>query len=137
MSSGSASGDRAVIVPESPRNPDALGYGDPVEIREHAQGPALQADLLRVEEQGRSLLAKSALLLASLLLFALGVVGWLIPVLTGIPFYLAGVVTLGMSSRRIARAVNRGERRLPEPWRRGLRRVLHRRRAGADSDSLA
>jgi len=108
-----------------------------METREDVREPGLHADLLRVDERQRSVLAKSALLVAALLLFALGLIGWLVPVFTGIPFYLAGLVTLGMSSRRAARRINGWERRLPESWRRGLRRVLHRRGAKAGDDALA
>lgn len=54
--------------------------------------------------------------------FALGVVFWLIPVVTGIPFYVAGLLLLGMASERARQWINRLERRLPLAWRRRLRR---------------
>jgi hypothetical protein len=59
---------------------------------------------------------------AGVLLLAGGVVGWLIPVMTGIPFLVAGAVVLGLATRRGASVVNALERRLPERWRRKLRR---------------
>lgn len=55
-----------------------------------------------------------------------GVVGWLIPVVTGIPFYAAGFVLVGLASERARRWVNRLEARLPERTRRALRAGLVR-----------
>jgi uncharacterized membrane protein YbaN (DUF454 family) len=59
-------------------------------------------------------------------MFALGIVGWLIPVVTGIPFLVFGLVLLGMSSQRAREWINRAERRLPLRWRRRLRAGLQR-----------
>ena len=56
--------------------------------------------------------------------FALGVVGWLIPVITGIPFYAAGLVFLGLASVRTRRFINRMERKLSETTRRRMRRII-------------
>jgi hypothetical protein len=56
--------------------------------------------------------------------FALGVVGWLIPVVTGVPFYAAGLVFLGLASDRVRHGVNRLERRLAEGTRRRIRSLL-------------
>jgi hypothetical protein len=43
---------------------------------------------------------------------------------TGLPFWVAGLVLLALSSRVAVRVLNGGERRLPERWRLGLRRAL-------------
>lgn len=59
-------------------------------------------------------------------LLLLGMVGWLLPVVTGIPFYLAGFVVLAMTSDRVREMINRLDARLPERRRRGVRRVLRR-----------
>jgi hypothetical protein len=56
--------------------------------------------------------------------FVLGIVGWLVPVVTGIPFYIAALILLGVASDRVRRAINRMERRLPERIRRKLREAL-------------
>lgn len=58
--------------------------------------------------------------------FLLGVLGWLVPVVTGIPFYLVGLVLLGMASDRVLGWINRLERTLPVGWRLALRRGLRR-----------
>ena len=63
---------------------------------------------------------------AALVFFAAGVVGWLIPVVTGIPFYAAGLVFLGLASDRTRRFINRLERRLAESTRRKIRRLIAR-----------
>jgi uncharacterized membrane protein YbaN (DUF454 family) len=59
--------------------------------------------------------------------FALGVVGWLIPVVTGLPFYVLGLILLGLVSDRMRRLVNSMERRLPEAVRRRVREAIARR----------
>ncbi len=64
--------------------------------------------------------------LAALVFFVLGIVGWLIPVLTGMPFYAAALVLLALSSDRVGDWINRMERRLPRRMRLGIRRVLTR-----------
>lgn len=61
---------------------------------------------------------------AAVVCFALGVVGWLIPVITGIPFYAAGLVFLGLASDRTRRFINRMERRLSESTRQRMRRLI-------------
>ncbi len=58
--------------------------------------------------------------------FGLGVVGWLIPVVTGIPFYVAAIVLLAMASERARGWVNTLERRLAHDTRVAMRRWLHR-----------
>ena len=64
--------------------------------------------------------------IGAVILFALGIVGWLIPVVTGLPFYALGLVLLGMSSQRVREWINHAERRLPIHWRRRLRATLRR-----------
>jgi hypothetical protein len=57
---------------------------------------------------------------------ALGLVGWLVPVVTGIPFYAAALVLLGLASARARAWINRAEGALPRRMRVGLRRGLRR-----------
>ncbi len=80
----------------------------------------------------RGVVARAALLVAALALFALGVVGWLIPVMTGIPFWIMGFLVLGMASRRAARWINRQEGRLPRRMRLLLRPGHRRRKKAGD-----
>jgi len=83
-------------------------------------------DLLREHEGHRPLWLRGLYVLGALVCVALGIAGWLIPVMTGIPFYAAVVVLLGLASDRVRRAINRLERRLAESTRRRIRRLLAR-----------
>lgn len=67
-----------------------------------------------------------ALLALALGFVALGIVFWLLPVVTGLPFYLLALLTAGIASRRVAGWINRQERRLPRRWRLLLRPKLRR-----------
>lgn len=57
----------------------------------------------------------------------LGIVGWLVPVVTGLPFYAAALVLLAVASERVRGWINRLERRLPRAARLALRRAVGRR----------
>jgi hypothetical protein len=57
---------------------------------------------------------------------AAGVFGWLVPVVTGIPFYGGGAVLLALARPAAVRWINGLERRLPERWRRRLRRAVRK-----------
>ena len=72
----------------------------------------------------RPLWKRALYVLGALVCFALGVVGWLIPVVTGLPFHAAGLVLLGLASSRVARWINRLERRLPHRVRVQLRKWI-------------
>ena len=88
--------------------------------------PADLPDLLTSDGKKRPAWARAVCLASATLFFLLGMVGWLIPVVTGIPFYLVALVLLGMASDRVLHAINRLERRLPDRWRRELRRAAGR-----------
>jgi hypothetical protein len=81
-------------------------------------------DLLRAQDGRHPVWLRIIFLAAAVVCFALGVVGWLIPVVTGIPFYAAGLVFLGLASDRTRRFINRMERRLSENTRRRMRRLI-------------
>ena len=66
-------------------------------------------------------------LVVGVICIALGVVGWLVPIVTGIPFYILGAWLLGLASVRVRHAINALERKLPA----GLRRRLRRPEKGA------
>ena len=66
-------------------------------------------------------------IVGALVCFALGVVGWLIPIMSGLPFYALGLILLGLVSDRMRRLVNSLERRLPESARRRARGIIARR----------
>ncbi len=81
-------------------------------------------DLLREHAGHRPLWLRALYVLAALVCVAAGIAGWLIPVMTGLPFYAAAVVLLGLASDRVRRSINRLERRLAESTRQRLRRLL-------------
>ena len=83
-------------------------------------------DLLREQDGRHPFWLRVIFLVAALACLAAGVVGWLIPVVSGIPFYVAGLVFLGLASDRTRRFINRLERRLAERTRRKVRRLLAR-----------
>lgn len=82
-------------------------------------------DLLPVHHR-RPLWVRLLCLLGALVCLVLGVVGWLIPVVTGIPFYAAAIVLLAVASDRARGWVNGLERRLPHNTRVAMRRWLAR-----------
>ena len=65
---------------------------------------------------------------ASLVFFLLGILGWLIPVVTGIPFYVLGLVTLGLAIPAVARRINAWDAKRSPRTRFHLHRMHHRLR---------
>jgi sodium-dependent dicarboxylate transporter 2/3/5 len=82
-------------------------------------------DLVR-ELPGRPRWRSSLYVVGALLCFVLGIIGWLMPVVTGLPFYALGLVLLGLAGARPRRWVNALERRMPEHLRLLLRQSLAR-----------
>ncbi|MBM3989732.1 MAG: DUF454 domain-containing protein [Planctomycetes bacterium] len=83
-------------------------------------------DLLPERDSGYPTWKRTALFTLGCVCMVLGVIGWLVPVVTGVPFYIAGLVLLGLASVRAARAINLLERRLPHRARLLLRRAMPR-----------
>ena len=83
-------------------------------------------DLIDAGGPERGTVTRIALVIAALACFALGILFWLIPVLTGVPFLLLAFLCLGMASHRVARWINIQERRLPKRCRLWLRPRLRR-----------
>jgi len=100
-----------------------------VEIRSATETRTLSdlPDLLEHDHKPRSRWIRVLCVIGAVLLFALGVVGWLIPLVTGIPFYVAGLFLLSSGSDRARQLINRLERKLPHGWRMALRRVVRRK----------
>ncbi len=69
----------------------------------------------------KSLFKRLLSLIAAIILLALGLLGWLIPVITGVPFLVGAVVAIAMTSHRVCRWINALDRHLPPRIRRGLR----------------
>jgi hypothetical protein len=85
-------------------------------------------DLLPVDGRHRPLWLRLLCLAGALVCLALGVVGWLVPVVTGIPFYAAAAVLLAIASDRARLSINALERRFPYRVRVLLRNWLGRSR---------
>jgi uncharacterized membrane protein YbaN (DUF454 family) len=83
-------------------------------------------DLLEPRKRRHPLWFRALCVFGAVVFFLLGIVGWLIPVVTGIPFYAVALVLLGMASDRTRRWINDLERRMPDRWRRALRRFLRK-----------
>lgn len=83
-------------------------------------------DLLAARAHTPSAWLKALYVLGAVVCFALGIVGWLVPLVTGLPFYVIGIVLLGLASNRVRRLINRLERRLTPSWRSRIRRALRR-----------
>jgi hypothetical protein len=83
-------------------------------------------DLLPEREKHRPLWVRVLCVAGAVALFAAGVVGWLTPVVTGIPFYIGGVVLLAVASERARVWVNGMERRFPRGLRLKLRQGMRR-----------
>ena len=83
-------------------------------------------DLIKVDGRDRHPLHRAALFGGALVFFVLGVIGWLVPVVSGVPFYVIAILLLGMASTRAANWFNAQERRLPHRWRVRLRKMLGR-----------
>ena len=96
--------------------PDSSG----VEKGEEDGAPDL-GPLIHEPQRERPLWRRVLLLVIAVLAFALGVVGWLVPVITGIPFYVLGMVCLAKVSPWMAERVNALDERLPLGARRALR----------------
>lgn len=104
---------------ETPRPPTPDPRTDPVEERD--AGELELPDLLRCDDGGHPMLKRVALLAGAGACFVLGVVGWLVPIVTGIPFYILGLVLLAKGWPWAGHRVNAWERRLPRRWRLLLR----------------
>ena len=83
-------------------------------------------DLLPPRQNERPLWLRAIYFGAGIILIVLGVVGWVIPVVTGIPFYVGGLVCLSLASTRVREWINSAERRLSYENRRRLRHLIRK-----------
>jgi hypothetical protein len=77
--------------------------------------------LLKARRKQQPLWKRWLLIAAAILCFTVGVLGWLLPVITGIPFYILGLILLGMASPRVVDRINSAEAKLSPKWRKRLR----------------
>lgn len=86
-------------------------------------------DLFPTDGHRHGAVRRIALVSGGVLCLLLGVVGWIVPVVTGVPFYVLGLVLLASAVPAIGHRLNAWERRLPPRLRRLLRpRTLRRAR---------
>ena len=93
---------------------------------ESSGAPEAFPDLLKVPSEGKALWLRVVLFLGAAGCMLLGVVGWLVPVVSGIPFYILGLVLLSMAHPPLARWVNLKERGFSPRIRKALRPRLRR-----------
>ncbi|MCC7014738.1 MAG: hypothetical protein IT454_19405 [Planctomycetes bacterium] len=79
-------------------------------------------DLIEAQRPALPPVRRALYLAGGIVCMILGVVGWLVPIVTGVPFYILGFALLGLASPRAARWVNALDRRLPLRARLALRR---------------
>src|SRR5918996_642619 len=83
--------------PGPPRRPIPRAMTSPSSRPSNEDPPELP-DLLSTEIQ-HPLWVRALCIAGALVCFVLGVIGWLIPLVTGLPFYAVGLILLGMASR--------------------------------------
>jgi hypothetical protein len=109
----------------------AAVYDGPADLLAHYEASPLAGDhalpdLLAKRSRPRPAWQRVLLFAGAILMFIVGIVGWLVPVVTGIPFYIAGLVMLAMASKRFQDYVNRMERKLQPHTRIKVRKMLGR-----------
>jgi hypothetical protein len=88
-----------------------------------AENEAQIPDLIRSDPGRRSLFLRILIGILAVAAIVLGFIGWVLPVVPGLPLLLLGLGLLGFCSRKAARVINSGEARLPRKWRRRIRRL--------------
>jgi hypothetical protein len=83
-------------------------------------------DLLPPRHNERPFWLRAIYFGAGIILIILGVVGWVMPIVTGIPFYVGGLVCLSLASTRVREWINRAERWLSYENRRRLRHWIRK-----------
>lgn len=116
---------------------DTVGAPPGVQRADPASDPTDLPDLLKIPPVAKSGWLRLLLALGGGICMALGVAGWLIPVVTGIPFYILGLVLLGMAHPPLGHWINRKERTLSPRVRLALRPRLRRARKAAERESAA
>ncbi|MCB9833581.1 MAG: DUF454 family protein [Planctomycetes bacterium] len=85
-------------------------------------------DLLPPRSRRRSIPVRVAALAAGVILFAVGIAGWILPFMPGVPFLVASAAMFAVGSRTLAELINKIEKKLPERVRVQLRPRLKRQR---------
>jgi len=114
---------------------------EPVDDSPHASEEAgLDEDLIAAHTDQLSTAKRAWLVVAGVALVLLGIVGWLIPVMTGIPFWIAALVCFARVSETCRSWINAADRKLPGKVRKVLRWARDKtsrksRTSGADTSA--
>lgn len=104
-------------------------------IQEQPEIEEVADELISPSIRTHPLWQRVLLFLLAMVFMMLGFVLWLVPVVTGIPFWILGFIVLAMVSHRCRRAINRLDRKLPIRARMALRRArdrMHRKKASRE-----
>ena len=96
------------------------GEGTPVATKKQNLTPP-QDELIHPFKGSHPLWLKAILVLAAILCMILGIIFWLIPIITGIPFWILGFIILATVSDKFRKLINRLEQKLPTRARIALR----------------
>jgi len=90
---------------------------------DRGQGKACNVitDLIPESQAAPKLLKRLGLVVGGLVLVVLGILGWILPFLPGVPVLIAGLALLALASERLRRRVNFYEAKLPVKWRERIR----------------
>jgi hypothetical protein len=92
--------------------------------------------LIETDPGQRSLGARVALASGAVVVLILGVIGWILPIVPGLPLIVVGLGMLGLCSRRAASWINATEARLPRRIRLALRPRMEAKPADGSGDLL-
>ena len=89
-------------------------------------------DLIKKRRRPLPVYTRVLAFVGGVIFILLGIIGWLLPLVTGIPFYIVGFGLLGLASGSIRKWINKADKRLPYKARLCLRpkllREAHRKR---------
>lgn len=81
-------------------------------------------DLMKPAEHAKPTWLRVVYFAAGITCIILGIVFWLMPVITGLPFYPPALVFLALASDHVRQWLNKTDARLPAGWRLRIRRAL-------------
>ena len=101
---------------------------------EGTEGNSEISDLIPESKGDSGFLRKCFLLLGGLVLVILGIIGWVLPFLMGIPLIVAGLAMISVVIPPLRKLLNAWEAKLPTKWRHWIRSVMKRDDSGSTSE---
>ncbi len=106
---------------DSPKNDEGYDQDNPSNYQP-AQSDEIQenddlSELIPEEKNDSGLLKKCILVIGGLGLIVLGIIGWILPVLIGVPFVIGGLAMLSVAFKPLRKWVNAWDAKLPRKWR--------------------